>query len=644
MKKATSKSFYKFFLVCLFIFQANAQTHAHENRVIGFYEERDLELFDSPNKSHTGVWKKFDHTQTILGKKSLQDFFKNPTSTIKTLKNRQNIIKKLLTNTNVKTSLSTVLQTFSNHEFAFSDALDLEKNAVAQTVISSFYFQYAWLQKFNSSPLALDLKNVFKTLGLFSPVLEHIILHFALDHIQNALGNNNHDTCDHEDHHDHHEHHEHHHGHGHNHVCIDHIEPAQGSSTFVRGLFLAIKACHFAMHIVSIKEMLEHVQQQIAVVNELYKQLVATKICLESMEAIDTILKKDPELLQAFGTNNPIATLFSQLSESSTTTNTNTIKESKELKELINLLSDDYFDNTDDLSYFSSLGKTLRAHKLLHETMPELQPALTMVGEVDAYLSVTKKFQQANSPNPDKQTNAPFCFVNFLDTDKIDTNKPVITMKKVWNIMLEPDDVVTNDITLGDNLYDTKSPSKIIITGPNKTGKSSFIKALALNIIFAQTFGIAAAESADMTIFHKVLSYITVTDDISNDTSMLVAEILRADQCLKDLKNLKPNEFAFVVIDDSLFKGTTFEKGQEAAYQFVKEIGTFNNSIACIATHLPLLTKLETNFQQFANYRIKIGSNPSGGAFSTFILERGVSSPDDVFKVIQEQGYTSSWL
>jgi len=640
IQKSFYNSFYKFFLFIIFFltFQAHTQTNMQasiqdQNRIISFYEERDLELFESPNKSHAGVWKKFDQTQTSMGKKSLQDFFKNPTSDIKILKSRQNIIQKFLTDTSITTNMTQALQTFGNHEHAFTDIQDLEKNAVAQTIIASFYFDYAQLQRFNTSPLALDIKNTFKKFGLFSPLLEHVILHFALEHIQSALGNNNnnHDkeTCDHDGHH----HHDHHDGHHHDgHVCIDHIKASKDSSLLVKTLIVALKTGHFAMHVIGFKEMIEHTQQQIAVINELYKQLVSVKTCLESLETLDTLIKKDSVLQDIFGTDNPITKLFVQAPDNNSRVSA--------LNELIELLSNDYFDNYDNLSFFSSIGKTLRAHKLLHEAMPELQPALAMVGQLDAYLAVATKLQTTD------QIKAPFCFVNFLETNT--NNKPilspVLSMKQAWNIMLERDHVVTNNISLGNSINDNQNPSKIIITGPNKTGKSSLIKALALNIIFAQTFGIAAATHADMTIFHKVLSYITITDDILNDKSMLVAEILRADQCLKDLKALKPNEFAFVVIDDSLFKGTTYEKGQEAAYQFIKEIGTFNNSIACIATHLPLLTKLETEFSQFANYRIKIGNNLSGGAFSTFTLERGISSPDDVFRVIQEQGYTSSWL
>jgi len=582
---------------------------SHES-VISFNEERDLELFESPNKSHTGVWKKFDQTQTKLGQNGLQEFFKNPTSNVTVLKNRQNILQKFLVDNDVTKKVTYALQAFSNNEFGFIDAADVKKNAVAQTIISSFYFEYAWLKKFNSSPEALDLKNTCKTLGLFSPLIEHIILHVGLEHIKNALGKNedDHAACDHE--HDHHDH-----------ICIDSLKPRSDASTLVQSLFIALQAGHWVMHAISFKEMIEYTQQQIAVINELYKQLAAIKICLESMELINAILKKDPLLLQAFGKDNPITRLFAKLSDTTVTS---------AAKELIDLLSDKYFDSTDDLSIFSSIGKTLRAHKLLYDALPELQPALTMVGQLDAYLSVATKLHKT------EHANAQFCLVNFVEN----SDMPIIRMHKLWNIMLDQDHVIANDICLGD----THNPSKIIITGPNKTGKSSFIKALALNIIFAQTFGIAAAHSAEITVFNKVLSYITVTDDILNDKSMLVAEILRADQCLKDLKLLKKNEFAFVVIDDSLFKGTTFEKGQEAAYQFIKEIGSYDNSIACIATHLPALTKFEAGNSGFANYRIKIDLDRSGISYSTFTLEKGVSSPDDVFNVIRSQDYALSWL
>jgi DNA mismatch repair ATPase MutS len=183
----------------------------------------------------------------------------------------------------------------------------------------------------------------------------------------------------------------------------------------------------------------------------------------------------------------------------------------------------------------------------------------------------------------------------------------------------------------------------------DKSGKSSFIKAIALNALLAQTLGIAAAQKADLTPFTRIITYITIADDISNDESMFVAELLRAKKCLATLSALEGNGFSLTIVDDSLFKSTDFEHGQAAAYKFVKDLGAFGSNITLVATHFEALTQLEqATGGLFKNYQMQIQTDATGQKQSSFQLKPGCSPRESVFDIISSgvnaPDYTASFL
>ena len=135
----------------------------------------------------------------------------------------------------------------------------------------------------------------------------------------------------------------------------------------------------------------------------------------------------------------------------------------------------------------------------------------------------------------------------------------------------------------------------------------------------------------------------TITDDISNDQSMAVAEILRADQCINTLETYKDKGFVLALIDDALFKSTSFMNGQDAAYKFVKNLAHYNHAITLVISHFPLLSTLEqTTNGIFKNYQTNIVSQ-DGKKSSTFSLKKGVCPQENIYDLIREQGYVTKF-
>lgn len=589
------------FLVFMLICSSGMQCAVDDQtRFFGYYEERDLELFKSNNNRNLGLIEQFAEHKTVSGRLCFKALLSNPSTSVDVIHKRQAAIKSLLVDDKQMTDLNQILEKIAQFEQALLPS-SASHDPIAEKIINNFYFSSSSFKDYNNSPIALQLKHSAKVLGIFGPVAEHLIFHFALEHLWGDkepakahahAHNHDHGQC---------------HGHHQHAGCIHHMKVADDAAWYKKAGLTALKVGHFAVHAWSVKEMIEHIGAEIEVVNQLYKKIAEVKCLVQALQGLNQLIAKNRDLGLACDHHNALTTLFSA-------------DAAPEIKELLAVLDQD-FTMDGSCSWYSYIGRTLHAYSAVQKSLILLAPALALLGQVDALAGVAHVVKKQNSEN------AQFCFVEFTK----DSAKPYMNMQGFWNVMLDSHEVIKNNVELGGGKC-----SKIIITGPNRAGKSSTIKALALNVILAQVFGIAAADKATMSIFDRLFTYITVTDDITQNRSMLVAEILRAEECIKMLTSLKDGKHAFVIIDDSLFKGTTFEKGQEAAYNFVQNLGLSEKVLACVATHLPRLTTLEKAFpRMFENYQIAITKKFKGLAQSTFTLKKGISSPNQVFDLIQ---------
>jgi hypothetical protein len=298
-------------------------------------------------------------------------------------------------------------------------------------------------------------------------------------------------------------------------------------------------------------------------------------------------------------------------------------KLSNKAQKLVSLLNHNTFNG--NASFFSITGRVLAAHKLMEEIKDELAPAFCALGYIDAYLSIAKLYAQ----HEDKRVS--YSFVTFVESDA-----PFVDARNFWNPFVDTKTVVANNIQL--NGQDTAS--NMILTGPNTGGKSTIIKGLLLNLLFAQTFGIAPAESLVISPFTYINCYLNITDDIAAGTSLFKAEVLRAKKLIETIRSLKNGEFSFTIMDE-VFSGTSPKEGEEAAYLFAKELGLFQNSLCCIATHFPKLTDLENENAPFKNYQVTVKKAEDGSWIRPFKLEEGKSTINIAFDLLKEEGIFS---
>lgn len=120
---------------------------------------------------------------------------------------------------------------------------------------------------------------------------------------------------------------------------------------------------------------------------------------------------------------------------------------------------------------------------------------------------------------------------------------PLLEMDDGKHPLLDPRTVVGNDYT--------QSGDTVIITGSNMSGKSTFMRTLALNAVLAYAGGTVMAKRFRISPMH-IFTSMRVSDDVSEGISSFYGEILRIKQMVTWSEQKKP----MLVLVDEIFKGT----------------------------------------------------------------------------------------
>ncbi|THE15903.1 DNA mismatch repair protein MutS [Enterococcus hirae] len=128
-----------------------------------------------------------------------------------------------------------------------------------------------------------------------------------------------------------------------------------------------------------------------------------------------------------------------------------------------------------------------------------------------------------------------------------------------------------------------------LVTGSNASGKSTYVKSIALNCILAQSIQTALAESFTLQSGH-VLTSMAIEDDLFEGDSYFVSEI----KSIKRLLNqVEKNERCYCFIDEIL-KGTNTIERIASSASVVKWLSMYP-SLAFVATHDIELTEILKN-------------------------------------------------
>jgi hypothetical protein len=300
--------------------------------------------------------------------------------------------------------------------------------------------------------------------------------------------------------------------------------------------------------------------------------------------------------------------------------------------ELCEKLNKSNFTESSLFSYaFTRHGKTKNLLTKIKHASSETGSFIRLYGEIDAYQSIAQMIIDSKDLKNSSDEPTICCFAEFIE------DSPVATLQTThcWYPLINNSHARTNEIFLGGAKGNSLD---VILTGPNMAGKSAFLKSLLNNIVFAQTFGIAFAETFKLTPFTIVLNRANVSDNTAEDESKFMSEVKAITTILSDLKKLNPCEHALVIADE-MFTGTEITPAVKLSTEIFKHISTQKNVIFLAATHYDELTNVENATNHvFKNYKVSVIKDPiTKKLIYNYKVIPGIGNTNVAFDIFLEQ-------
>ncbi|MCC8135243.1 MAG: DNA mismatch repair protein MutS [Ruminococcus sp.] len=185
----------------------------------------------------------------------------------------------------------------------------------------------------------------------------------------------------------------------------------------------------------------------------------------------------------------------------------------------------------------------------------------------------------------------------------------------VVELMLQDEVFVPNDVYL-----DTKSNRMSVITGPNMSGKSTYMRQTALITLMAQIGSFVPADSAKISVVDRIFTRVGASDDLTAGQSTFMVEMSEVSDILK---NATPDS---LVILDEVGRGTSTFDGVSIARAVAEYICT-SKKLGCktlFATHYHELIGLENELDGVRNYSIAVNRHGGTIRFLRKIVRGGV--------------------
>ncbi|MGM0438078.1 MAG: DNA mismatch repair protein MutS [Bacillota bacterium] len=196
-----------------------------------------------------------------------------------------------------------------------------------------------------------------------------------------------------------------------------------------------------------------------------------------------------------------------------------------------------------------------------------------------------------------------------------DYNRPKLKEDDIININNGRHPVVENmldDVFVPNDSYLDKNENRFnIITGPNMSGKSTYMRQVALIVLMAQIGSFVPADSAEIGIVDRIFTRVGASDDLTTGQSTFMVE-------MNEVSNIVNNatEDSLIILDE-VGRGTSTYDGVSIAWAVSKFINDPDRIGArtLFATHYHELTSLEEEFSGIKNSNVLVEEDEDGVHF-----------------------------
>lgn len=194
-----------------------------------------------------------------------------------------------------------------------------------------------------------------------------------------------------------------------------------------------------------------------------------------------------------------------------------------------------------------------------------------------------------------------------------------INMEEVYHPLVE--NAVANSLHMKKN---------ILLTGSNASGKSTFLKTVAVNILLAQTVNTCTAKAFRLP-FSRLFTAISLQDSLRKKESYYMAEI----RAVKRILDHAADGEQVVCMVDEMLRGTNTRERIAASTGILKEM--VRRGVLCIvATHDGELT--QTLREEYENYHFEEEFSEGEICFS-YRLKPSVAKSSNAIRLLEQMGY-----
>ena len=219
---------------------------------------------------------------------------------------------------------------------------------------------------------------------------------------------------------------------------------------------------------------------------------------------------------------------------------------------------------------------------LVKEEVPLLNATADALSEIDALVSLSVCSEEYNLVRP-----------NITDEHVIDIKNgrhPVVEV-------VSKSEYVPNDCLLSNGI------NTLLITGPNMSGKSTYMRQMAIIVIMAQMGSFVPCESATLPIIDKIFTRIGASDDLVSGESTFMVEMKEARNAIC---NATKNS---LILFDELGRGTATYDGMSLAQAILEYISDYIGAFTLFSTHYHELTRLDKKYKNIKNVHVSAVEN-----------------------------------
>ena len=207
-----------------------------------------------------------------------------------------------------------------------------------------------------------------------------------------------------------------------------------------------------------------------------------------------------------------------------------------------------------------------------------LQKQAKVISELDCLQSFAEIAQKYNYARP------------AFSEDK--TLKLTNSRHPVVERVMDHNDYVPNDCNLDQDTF------IYLITGPNMSGKSTYMRQVAIISIMAQMGAYVPCETAVLPVFDQIFTRIGAADDLVSGKSTFMVEMLEAQ---KALANATENS---LIIFDEIGRGTSTYDGLALAQAMIEFVAHTSHAKTLFSTHYHELTTLDQSLPSLKNVHV----------------------------------------